>query len=98
MTKEIPAGELPGLLMEMREITGDKGYYVGMAVQDKSVAENVQEEMQMILVIGVAMIFLVLCVTTNSWIEPVLYLTVMGVAVVINKGTNIFLGEISFPD
>ena len=53
---------------EMREITGDKGYYVGMAVQDKSVAENVQEEMQMILVIGVAMIFLVLCVTTNSWI------------------------------
>ena len=81
---------------EMREITGDKGYYVGMAVQDKSVAENVQEEMQMILVIGVAMIFLVLCVTTNSWIEPVLYLTVMGVAVVINKGTNIFLGEISF--
>lgn len=81
---------------EMREITGDKGYYVGMAVQDKSVAENVQEEMQMILVIGVAMIFLVLCVTTNSWIEPFLYLTVMGVAVVINKGTNIFLGEISF--
>ena len=50
----------------------------------------------MILVIGVAMIFLVLCVTTNSWIEPFLYLTVMGVAVVINKGTNIFLGEISF--
>lgn len=81
---------------EMREITGDKGYYVGMAVQDKSVAENVQKEMQMILVIGVAMIFLVLCVTTNSWIEPFLYLTVMGVAVVINKGTNIFLGEISF--
>lgn len=81
---------------EMREITGDKGYYVGMAVQDKSVAENVQGEMQMILVIGVAMIFLVLCVTTNSWIEPFLYLTVMGVAVVINKGTNIFLGEISF--
>ncbi len=81
---------------EMREITGDKGYYVGMAVQDKSVAENVQEEMQMILIIGVAMIFLVLCVTTNSWIEPFLYLTVMGVAVVINKGTNIFLGEISF--
>lgn len=81
---------------EMKEITGDKGYYVGMAVQDKSVAKNVQQEMQTILVIGVAMIFLVLCVTTNSWVEPFLYLTVMGVAVVINKGTNIFLGEISF--
>ena len=81
---------------EMREITGDKGYYVGMAVQDKSVAENVAEEMRLILSIGVFMIFVILCITTNSWLEPVLYLTIMGVAVGINKGTNIFLGQISF--
>ena len=81
---------------DMKEITGEKGCYVGMAVQDKSVAQNVRSEMQMILVIGVFMIFLVLCLTTNSWVEPFLYLTVMGVAVVINKGTNLFLGEISF--
>ena len=81
---------------DMKEITGEKGCYVGMAVQDKSVAKNVRSEMQMILVIGVFMIFLVLCLTTNSWVEPFLYLTVMGVAVVINKGTNLFLGEISF--
>ena len=81
---------------DMKEITGEKGCYVGMAVQDKSVAKNVRSEMQMILVIGVFMIFLVLCLTTNTWVEPFLYLTVMGVAVVINKGTNLFLGEISF--
>ena len=81
---------------DMKEITGEKGCYVGMAVQDKSVAKNVRSEMQMILVIGVFMIFLVLCLTTNSWVEPFLYLTVMGVAVVINKGTNLCLGEISF--
>ena len=65
---------------DMKEITGEKGCYVGMAVQDKSVAKNVRSEMQMILVIGVFMIFLVLCLTTNSWVEPFLYLTVMGVA------------------
>ena len=35
-------------------------------------------------------------VTTNSWFEPVLYLTVMGVAIVLNKGTNLFIGRISF--
>ena len=81
---------------DMKEIPGYKGCYVGMAVKDKSVAKNVRSEMQMILVIGVFMIFLVLCLTTNSWVEPFLYLTVMGVAGVINKGTNLFLGEISF--
>ncbi len=80
----------------MKEITGDKGHYVGMAVQNKSLAENVEKEMAMIMGIGVLMIFMILCLTTNSWFEPVLYLLVMGVAIVINKGTNIFLGRISF--
>ena len=80
----------------MKEITGEKGHYVGMAVQNKSLAENVEREMALIMGIGVAMIFLILCLTTNSWFEPVLYLIVMGVAIIINKGTNIFLGRISF--
>ena len=81
---------------EMREITGDKGYFVGMAVQSKSLAEKVAEEMKLILSLGVFFIFLILCITTTSWFEPVLFLSVMGVAIVLNKGTNIFLGTISF--
>ena len=80
----------------MQEITGEKGHYVGMAVQNKSLAENVTKEMKLILTLGVLMIFIILCLTTNSWFEPVLYLIVMGVAILINKGTNIFLGEISY--
>lgn len=80
----------------LKEITGEKGHFVGMAVQNKSLAENVAREMKLILSLGVLMIFLILCLTTNSWFEPVLYLVVMGVAIIINKGTNIFLGEVSF--
>ena len=70
---------------EMREITGDKGYFVGMAVQSKSLAEKVAEEMKLILSLGVFFIFLILCITTTSWFEPVLFLSVMGVAIVLNK-------------
>lgn len=81
---------------EMMEILGDKGYFTGPAVQNKSLEENVSREMNMILALGVLMIFLILCITTNSWFEPILYLTIMGVAIIINKGTNIFLGRISF--
>ena len=62
-------------------------------MQNKSLEENVSREMNMILALGVLMIFLILCITTNSWFEPVLYLTIMGVAILINKGTNIFLGR-----
>ena len=42
---------------EMKAITGDKGYYVGMAVQNKSLTENVESEMNLILTVAVIMIF-----------------------------------------
>ena len=42
------------------------------------------------------MIFAVLCVTTAAWSEPILFLLVMGVAVLLNRGTNIWIGTVSF--
>ena len=81
---------------EMKEITGDKGYYVGMAVQNKSLEENMEVEMARIMVVSVIMIFVILCITTTAWTEPVLFLLIMGVAILLNRGTNIFVGTISF--
>lgn len=80
----------------MKAITGDKGYYVGMAVQNKSLEENVEQEMSLIMSVAVVMIFVVLCITTTAWSEPVLFLLIMGVAILLNRGTNIFIGTISF--
>lgn len=85
-----------GAIDEMRAITGDKGYFVGMAVQNKSLAETVESESNRILVIAVIMIFLILCISTTSWTEPILFMLVMGVAVMLNRGTNIFVGTLSF--
>ena len=81
---------------EMKAITGDKGYYVGMAVQNKSLTENVESEMNLILTVAVIMIFAVLCISTAAWSEPFLFLLVMGVAILLNRGTNIFIGTVSF--
>ena len=81
---------------EMKAITGDKGCYVGMAVQNKSLIETTAREMGRILVVAVIMILAVLCLATTAWTEPILFMLVMGVAVLLNKGTNIFLGTISF--
>lgn len=81
---------------EMKAITGEKGRYVGMAVQTKSLTENVEKEMSLILTVSVIMIFIVLCITTTAWSEPFLFLFVMGVAILLNRGTNIFIGTVSF--
>ena len=42
------------------------------------------------------MIFTILCLTTTAWSEPFLFLLVMGVAILLNRGTNIFIGRVSF--
>lgn len=81
---------------EIEKITGDKGYLSGSAVQDKSLSETLIREISIALVMGVVMIALILCLTTNSWFEPFMFLLIMGIAIIINMGTNIFLGTISF--
>ena len=81
---------------EIESIIGDKGYLVGMSPTNKFTEESVKSALAEIMVIVVVLIFLILLFTTTSWFEPVLFLTVIGCAIAINKGTNIFLGEISY--
>ena len=45
--------------------------------------------------VAVALLALILFLMCPSWIEPALFLMVIGIAVVINLGTNIVMGEIS---
>ena len=53
-------------------------------------------EIQTITVIAVLFVLLVLLVTTNYWLEPLVILIGLGVAIIINDGTNLMFGEISF--
>ena len=48
-----------------------------------------------VVITAVAIIMLILIIMSGSWIEPFLFLFTIGIAVVINMGTNILLGEIS---
>lgn len=83
-------------ITEIERILGDKGYFSGSAVQNKSLNETLTREIAIAMAMGVVMIAVVLCITTTSWFEPFLFLMIMGIAIIINMGTNIFLGTISF--
>ena len=80
---------------EIKKILGEKGHYGGPAVENKSLEETLNVQIAIITVIAVIMIFIILCLTTNSWAEPVLFL-IVGVAIILNMGTNLILGTISF--
>ncbi|WP_294346338.1 MMPL family transporter [uncultured Clostridium sp.] len=50
----------------------------------------------MIVLIAVPFTLLILILTTTSWIEPIILLISIGIAIAINSGTNLIFGEISF--
>ncbi|MBR3106641.1 MAG: MMPL family transporter [Clostridia bacterium] len=55
------------------------------------------DEMPIWLFVGAGIILIILLlIMCNSWFEPVLFLINIGMAVIINEGTNIFLGEVSY--
>ena len=55
----------------------------------------ISETVKAICVLG-PLIILILMLATTSWLEPFIYLTAIGAAVLINLGTEIFRGEISY--
>lgn len=81
---------------EIRNMLGENCSISGPTVENKTVSENMAHEMPRILTIGVIFIICILMLTTNSWFEPVLFMVTMGVAVIINTGTNVIFGTISF--
>lgn len=80
----------------IREIIGDGNAMTGSAVSTAVATTNTVSEIRKITIIGVSFAFLVLLLTTTSWLEPVIVLAGLGVAVIINNGSNLIFGEISF--
>lgn len=80
----------------LKEAAGEGAVVVGEAVREATIQTQTMGEIGMILVYAVPLVLLILLLTTTSWFQPVLFILTIGVAIVINAGTNIFLGKISF--
>ena len=71
-------------------------YLIGSAKTAVSSRISILGEIPIIMLVAVLIVIAVLLITTRSWIEPVIFLIVIGSAILINMGTNYFLGSISF--
>lgn len=77
-------------------IIGEGGAIAGNAASTASMQNLVVSEVVGAASILVPIIIIILLITTTSWISPILFLLTIGVAVLINMGTNVIFGEISF--
>jgi len=81
---------------EIRNLYGEQGAITGAAVSNADATINTVSEILKITVIAVAFVLIVLLLTTSSWLEPIVVLAGLGIAVILNNGSNLLFGEISF--
>lgn len=80
--------------------TAEKVYKEALELKPEAMSGNIFDEYKpvlkiwiIVLAIGIAMV--ILTILSESYIEPWLYLTSIGVAVFMNKGTNVFFPSVS---
>ena len=80
----------------IRKVIGDENAMTGAAVSTAVATASTVTEIRKIAIIAVLFLLVVLIVTTTSWVEPFVVLIGLGIAVIINAGSNLIFGEISF--
>lgn len=88
--------EARDVLKEIRNNYKDNIYLNGAVVDNDRMVQTLVKELPLIALIAVVVIFTILFLLCDSWIEPFLYMTSIGVAIVLNMGTNALLPSVSF--
>lgn len=92
----ISENKLLAAVNEIRDIIGDENAMIGSAVSTAVATERTVSEIAVIAMFAVIFVIIVLVFTTSSWLEPLVIMIGMGVALMINAGSNVVFGEISF--
>ena len=80
----------------VRDLIGEGNALEGAAVSTAVATNSTVTEVAKIAAIAVVYVLFILILTTDSWAEPLLVLTGLGAAILLNNGTNLIFGTISF--
>lgn len=81
---------------KIREITDERCKISGMTATVLDTRNLSDSEIVIYVVIAVILCLIVLEIALDSYLAPILLLLNIGIAILYNMGTNIFLGEISY--
>lgn len=95
-TVTVDEEDIVGTVERIREIIGEDNAMTGDAVAKAVATTGTVDEIRLITVFSVLFVLLVLFITTTSWTEPLVIMLGLGVAIMINNGSNLVFGEISF--
>lgn len=81
---------------QLRKVVTKDCYISGMAGIVTDIKDLFLQEMPVYVAIAAALSLVVLILTLDSFVVPFLFLFSIGVAIIYNLGSNIFLGQISY--
>lgn len=81
---------------EIRSVTGKQCFVSGMSAVVTDIKNLSEKETPLYVLIAVILCCIVLAITMDSFLVPVFFMLSIGMAILYNMGTNIFLGEISY--
>lgn len=82
-------------LQKIRQLD-EKIIIAGNAENSKNMKDHLYGEITNVVAIVLPICLLILMIASHSWLDPFLYLFVIGVSIAINMGTNAFFGSVSF--
>ena len=83
-------------ISDMRGLCREQCYISGMSGVVTDIKNLAMGEMPIYVVIAVVLSLIVLGLTMESFLVPLIFLFSIGIAIVYNMGTNSFLGDISY--
>ncbi|MDD6571281.1 MAG: MMPL family transporter [Thermoflexaceae bacterium] len=90
------ADETMDAIEEIRRVMGEQCFLSSMSSIATDTKNLVENEMAAYTIIAVILCLLVLFLTTDSFLIPVLFMISIGMAIIYNLGSNFIQGEISY--
>lgn len=90
------ADETMDAIEDIRHVAGKQCFLSGMSAVVTDTKNLAESEVAIYVVIAVALSCIVLALTMETYLIPVLFLLSIGMAILYNMGTNILTGEISY--
>ena len=92
------SNEAMDLLSEIENYFNEKGldYAMGGSTQiTREIFDSTIGEIGKYALVAVLVMFIILLLTTNSIIDPIIFMVTLGVSIVVNMGTNLILPSVS---
>ena len=83
-------------ISKVRQTAGEKCFVSGLSAVVTDTRQLVEDQEAIYVGIAVALCAIVLMITMDSFLLPLIFLSCIGVSILWNMGSNFFLGEISY--